>query len=236
MALYKYTNTKKYPLKRLLSVISLLMIISGLTISLWVLLPIITFELFYAPKFKTVLRPIPNESLSKTITTELSQVLGKSKIDYTKASYWFPRAASYKISRNNNNYELAIPKLKIENAKVLIGGEDLSQSLIHFTGPNPGDNGNSVIFGHSTLLWLYNPKDYKSIFSKLPDLNLGDIIYINFDNITFKYKVYEMFITSPNDLSVLSQDNNESIITLVTCVPPGTYLKRFIVKARLTKI
>lgn len=236
MALYKYTKTKKYPIKRLLSVISLIMIISGLTICLWVLLPIITFELFYTPKFKTVLRPIPDESLPKTITTELSQVLGKSKIDYTKASYWFPQAASFKISQNNNTYELTIPKLKIENAQVVIGGEDLSKSLIHFTGPNPGINGNTVIFGHSTLLWFYNPRDYKSIFSKLPNLNLGDIIYINFDNITFMYKVYEMFITSPNDLSVLSQQNNESVITLVTCVPPGTYLKRFIVKARLTKI
>ena len=45
-----------------------------------------------------------------------------------------------------------------------------------------------------------------------------------------------MYITSPKDLKVLDQNVNEEILTLVTCVPPGTYFKRFIVKARLEKI
>lgn len=236
MAIYSYVKNTRSPWKRILSYLSIIFIFSGISIFVWVLYPIFMFELYYAPRFGTLLSPVPNEIIKQTIGTELSQVLGMEKTDYTKASVWFPKASGVKLAQNISSYHLSIPKLYINSATVKVGGEDLSRNLIHFTGPLPGEIGNPIIFGHSTLLWFYNPKDYKSIFSKLPDLTTNDRIYLTSDNVTYIYKVFEMKITTPNDLSVLNQTNDGSYLTLITCVPPGTYLRRFIVKAKLEKI
>lgn len=202
----------------------------------WVLFPILSFEIYYAPQFSGIIRPIPNEVIKNTLASDLPAVLGSQNTDYTKASVWFPKAVNLKIAASTTLYTLDIPKVGIEKANVAVGGEDLTKSLIHFAGPLPGNYGNPVIFGHSTLLWFYDPKNYKTIFSKLPELKINDTFTVNVDNISYRYKVYEMKIVTPDDLSVLEQDYNFSTITLVTCVPPGTYLKRLVVKARLDKI
>ncbi|OGG26279.1 hypothetical protein A2960_04865 [Candidatus Gottesmanbacteria bacterium RIFCSPLOWO2_01_FULL_39_12b] len=234
MAIYAYAKKTYSVTKKIASVLSIIFILAGISILIWVTYPIVTFELFYSPKFGTTfIRPIPNESVRDEISTQLSQVIGGKNVDFTKASMWFPKATNIKLVTNVTSYQLSIAKLKIENANVVVGSEDLSKSLIHFTGPQPGNFGTPVIFGHSTIPWLYNPKDYKTIFSKLPDLNKGDEILLTYDNISYRYQVFDMRITSPDDLSVLEQNYNSAYLTLVTCVPPGTYLKRLVVKAKL---
>jgi len=44
-----------------------------------------------------------------------------------------------------------------------------------------------------------------------------------------------MVEVEPEDLSILEQRFDDSYLTLVTCVPPGTYLRRLVVRARLVK-
>lgn len=208
----------------------------GFIILIWVLSPIIFFELFYAPKFSSLIVPIPEKIIQDTFASTIPFILPAQQIDYTKASVWFPKASNVQLSQTSSQYSLNIPKVGIHDAKVTVGGEDLTKSLVHFTGPLPGQNGNPVIFGHSTLLWFYNPKDYKAIFSKLPSLTIGDTIQTQVDSVTYNFKVYEMNIVYPEDLSVLRQQFDNAYITLVTCVPPGTYLKRLVVRAKLEKI
>ena len=133
-------------------------------------------------------------------------------------------------------YTITIPKLKIENATVAIGGEDLSQHIIQYPGTAlPGKRGNAALFGHSTLPIFYNPKNYISIFSLLPTLRKGDQIFVNYDGISYTYQVEEMFEVKPTDIQVLDQDSSDSFLTLVTCVPPGdpTLPRRLIVRARV---
>lgn len=233
MALYSYVKRKHFPTRTIITVCSIIFIFSGISLLAWTLLPIVSFELFYAPRFGRLIAPIPNEIIKQTLGQEIAQVLGTSA-DFTRASVWFPRAAKIKTLNNTeSSYTLSIPKLGIDNAQVLVGTEDLSKSLIQFIGPLPGNMGNPVIFGHSTIPWLYNPKDYKTIFSKLPDLKIGDIIFVSVDNITYRYSVVEMRVISPDNLSALEQNYDAPFITLITCVPPGTYLKRLAVKGRL---
>ncbi len=236
MAIYSYVKIRFTKARKIASIISIAFILSGLGILAWVLYPILSFEIFYAPKFSGIIRPIPNEIIKNTFANDLPSVLGSQNTDYTKASVWFPKAVNLKLATSATAYTLDIPKLGIENANVIVGGDDLTKSLIHFAGPLPGSYGNPVIFGHSTLLWFYNPKDYKTIFSKLPELKINDVFSIHLDDISYRYKVYEMKIVTPDDISVLDQDYNSANITLVTCVPPGTYLKRLVVRARLDKI
>lgn len=236
MALYSYIKISRNPFKSAVRFLSMILLLSGLTILIWVAYPILSFELLYARKFKTVVSPV-SENKNGDNKNSFYEVLASQGEDFTRANVWFPKAAqiALQVKSNSSQYRLSIPKLGINNALVLTGSNDLSQSLIQYTGPSPGNIGNPVIFGHSTLLWFYNPNDYKAIFSKLTDLDIGDPVIVKSDNVNYTYKVFEMFITKPNNLSVLSQPDEE-ILTLITCVPPGTYLKRFIVKARLERI
>jgi sortase A len=133
-------------------------------------------------------------------------------------------------------YSLTIPRLNIQNALVEVGGEDLSKSLIHFLPVSfPGENGNVVLFGHSTLPQLYDTRDYRSIFTYLPSLEKGDRVMAEVANTSYEYEVYDMFVVKPDQISVLDQQYDASYLTLITCVPPGTYWNRLVVKAKLVR-
>jgi len=159
--------------------------------------------------------------------------------DYNLNDYrnWFFEISKLPFRESKiTHYNLSIPKLKIERAVVTIGGEDLSESLIQYPGTSlPGEYGNTVIFGHSILPQFFNPKNYKTIFSTLPSLKEGDEILVDFDGIRYRYVVIKMVEVSPNDISVLEQRYDGEYISLITCVPPGTYLRRLIVRAKLVK-
>jgi sortase A len=235
MPLYSYVKYEKTPRKKAVGLVaSICCIFSGLSMLVWVLYPIIAFEIFYAPKFNDLIMPVPNQGAHLSLGNDLSQVLGAATADYTKASVWFPRAVNIKLAASSTSYTLSVPRFGIDHAVVMTGSENLDQSLIHYTGPMPGNYGNPVIFGHSTLPFLYNPKNYKTIFTRLPELNRGDDIYVDVDKVTYKYKVYDMKVVTPDDLSVLEQSYDSSYVTLVTCVPPGTTLRRLIVRGKLS--
>jgi sortase A len=156
-------------------------------------------------------------------------------IDYTNLDNWFLESPRISVLPSKiTHYNLTVPRLKIEQAVVQVGGEDLSESLIHYPGTAlPGQYGNAVIFGHSVLPQFYNPKVYKTIFSTLPTLKKGDEILIDFDGINYRYLVTQIAEVPPSDISILEQRYDGEYLTLVTCVPPGTYLKRLIVRAKL---
>lgn len=236
MALYSYVKFRSFWKKKAIRIISLIFIIVGLTVLLFVLYPIVSFELFFTPQYSGLVSPVPSDLFRNTIADALPQALGLGEKDYTRASAWFPKSSPLKIDYTISSYTLDIPKLGINEAKVIVGGDDLAKSLIQYTGVLPGNPGNPVIFGHSTLIYFYNPKSYKAIFSKLPTLKNGDEIITNVDKITYKYQVFEMKVVQPDDLSVLEQRSDDSYITLITCVPPGTYLRRLIVRGKLVKI
>lgn len=203
--------------------------ISGLTILVSSIWPIIEYQLTDAKAYTTLLSPL---SIDNNVAD------GNKKTDFTKASNWFPDAAKKDAVTDSkvSFYTVSIPKLKIENAVVAIGGEDLSKSLVQYPGTAlPGKNGNAVIFGHSILPIFYNPKNYMSIFSTIPTLKNGDEIFINYDGIDYKFKVEELFEIYPTDIQILEQNPTDSFITLVTCVPPGDPRnpKRLIVRARV---
>jgi len=120
---------------------------------------------------------------------------------------------------------------------VVIGGDDLKKSLVHY--PNtatPGQLGNTVIFGHSVLPQFFNPKSYLTIFSTLYKLDQGDEIFVDYDNVNYKYVVEQMFEVPPSDLTVLEQRYDGRFLSIITCSPPGTYLRRLIIKAKIVDI
>lgn len=243
MGFYVYVKNKNSSKKKIVNYFSYLFLIIGTLLLFWSLYPIISFEIYSLVFLNKNIKTPVKISESPESLSQASSVLGTFNIfsnnlrDYTKASIWFPSVDNLKFNRSIfsiKEYFLSIPKLNINEAKVIIGGEDLEKSLVHYLPKSlPGEYGNVAIFGHSTLPQLYNPKDYKSIFTYLPSLEKGDIIKIKIGDITYEYEVYDMFVISPNEVSVLDQQKDGSYLTLITCVPPGTYLKRLVVKAKL---
>lgn len=209
--------------------------ISGIVILVGVIYPIVSYNSTYSKNYTKLISPLA-ETGNKV--QGISTIAATGSTDYTKASTWFAGGATQAdfSASNVSYYTITIPKLNIQEASVAIGGEDLSKSLVQYPGTAlPGKRGNSVIFGHSILPIFNNPKNYISIFTMLPTLKNGDQIFINYDGVSYTFKVETMFEVLPTDLQVLDQDSSDSFLTLVTCVPPGDPRdpKRLIVRARV---
>lgn len=243
LAIYR----KEYPKKkqRLNIYIPFIMISGGLVLLFWVSWPIMSFKLITQNLFSNTISPIVNTETD--LTTSVMAAGREESIteiaDYTNPNVWYPQKPQKDTGILTKSYKLSIPTLGINNANVIIGGNSLEKSLIHYGGTAlPGDYGTTVIFGHSTLTSFFDPKDYKTIFATLPQLKKteknkpGDEIYITYEGITYKYMIYDMIITKPTDLTPLEQKFDSSYLTLITCVPPGTYWERLNVKAKLVPL
>lgn len=214
----------------------------GITLIFSAAFPILHYELFTSSRFLDL--SSQNELLSPLILAKDQSATKSTADDSSLLRHWLPegqefsRLITHSQAGSITDYRLSIPQLKIFDAHVKIGGIDLNESLIHFGGSAlPGEVGNAIVFGHSVLPQFYNPKNYLTIFSLLPTLNKGQEIFVNYDGLLYKYVIGEMITVKPEDLmSLLTQDDHDSFLTLVTCVPPGTYWKRLAVKARLSKI
>jgi len=236
MGNYYYKKNAQNNLRKYLRLTSVLLLLTGISIILYVAFPIISWQIYFQPAFA-----------SQDITLSIPRVnivdLARNSIDatdYTKAENWFK---NYSPSLNQKNqvdtpsYTISIPKINIEEAIVSTVDTDLGKHLVNYQGTGiPGKNGNAVIFGHSTLPQLFNPKDYKTIFANVYKLKNGDVIYAMINGVTYTYKIFRITVVDPENSSALVQDYDNSYLTLVTCTPPGTTWKRLIVKAVLQRI
>lgn len=214
----KYRYVKVSPVTITVPIVPFFSIIIGFSILFWVVWPIASFTLTYA---------VSNDIITPLSDTRKIAVVETTTADFSRASAWFPKNPAKKTVTPVDTYALSIPKLGITKAMVKIGSDDLSKNLIHYGGTGlPGKEGNAVIFGHSVLPSFFDPKNYLTIFSLLPTLKNGDDIYVHFDGVDYRYKIVNKHITKPEDVSGLEQRFDDSYITLVTCVPPGTYLLR----------
>jgi sortase A len=235
MAMYRYVKAvPKKPLPRPILASYIFMGIGVLIIG-WTVWPILSFYAFDRDLFVSTVSPVGDVLGSKPLTPVVLAASGDELSDPNK---WYPTKPQKKIVAPVNSYSLSIPKLNLDNATVIIAGDDLNNSIIHYGGTGlPGEYGNAVMFGHSTLPQFYKgAKDYHAVFSTLPTIKIGDDIIVKYDGVTYTYEVFDKVVVEPTDLSPLEQKFDDSYITLVTCVPPGTYFYRLNVKARLKRI
>jgi|WetSurMetagenome_2_1015567.scaffolds.fasta_scaffold293823_2 sortase A len=236
MGRYYYKKNGKNNLKKFLRLTSALLLLIGLLTIAYVLFPIISWQLYFQPVFA---------SQNITISIPRSNIvdLAKNSIDstdYTKAENWFKNFNPNPNLKNQTDiptYAISIPKINIKGAVVSTIDTDLEKHLVNYQGTGiPGKDGNAVIFGHSTLPQLFNPKDYKTIFANVYKLKNDDLIYATVNDVIYTYKIFKTIVVDADDSSALVQDYDNSYLTLVTCTPPGTIWKRLIIKARLEKI
>lgn len=105
----------------------------------------------------------------------------------------------------------------------------LENGVLHYaTTPNPGEQGNGVIFGHSSNNIL-NKGKYKFAFVLLNRLENGDLFMVQKDGKRYVYKVFDKKVVKPTELSVLGSAGKPATFSLITCDPPGTAINRLVV-------
>lgn len=239
MAKYYYKK-RKTNIRKLLRLLGLLLVTVGILFSGAIFFPVIA-ESISSSKYIEISSPIPKATIvaSSTVQSIISQGINSvTGFDSTNAKNWFPNAREGKPTASITSYTLSIPKLGIKEAKVSTSDYDLSKQLVNWGGTAvPGNEGNAVILGHSTIPWLFDPKDYKTIFATLHTLENGDTIIATVNGVIYTYKIFEMTVVDPSNTgAILGQNYDNSYITLVTCTPPGTTWKRLLVKAMLVDI
>lgn len=186
---------------------------------------------------QNITTPIPErriltaQRIQNILTSALTSV---DQVDYTDAKTWFPSFEINPATPRIKGYTISIPKLAIKDAYVSTQDYNVGSHLVNYGGTGvPPDKGNAVVFGHSTLPQLFNPKDYKTIFARLHTIEIGDEINVKVEQSIYTYEVYGLDIVSPTDFDPLMQRYDHSFLTLITCTPPGTIFERLIVKAKL---
>lgn len=124
-----------------------------------------------------------------------------------------------------------IPKINIEYPILDIGDIDpesakapMKMSIIKYWGENVNDYGNLSIAGHNNKSG--------TMFGKTKKLEIGDIVELtDLTGQTIQYSIYDIFVTNPNDVSILlPKDENIREVTLITCTNGNK--QRLILKAK----
>ena len=107
----------------------------------------------------------------------------------------------------------------------------LLDGVVHYPGtPAPNQSGNVVLTGHSSY-YPWNPGRYKDVFAVLHNVEIGDEIIMFHKQKKFTYQVTQIDKVYPEDVKVLG-DAGDDRLTLITCTPIGTNIKRLIVTAK----
>lgn len=141
-------------------------------------------------------------------------------------------------------FYLSIPKLGIKSAQVKTNATDLAPDdyIGHYQGsalPNGRDVGNAFLYCHSVLPEYFNPEDYRTICSTLPNLERDDEFFIDYNNHRYDYLVRKTLTFDPEDLNPLADYYplylNKSTVSIMTCVPPGRMDYRLVVVGELIR-
>lgn len=131
---------------------------------------------------------------------------------------------------------LALDSLKAQDWNALEEQirDSLQKGVVYYPGTaEPGAKGNFFVTGHSSnYFWELSP--YNTVFALLPKIKEGAEIIINYKQHTFRYIVTSKMEVKPDNVSILKQ-GDEHKMTLMTCTPVGTTLKRLVVSAELVK-
>lgn len=94
----------------------------------------------------------------------------------------------------------------------------------------PGQIGNTPVAGHSSND-VIETGSYKFIFAQLDKVQTGDTIYANYQGTRYTYVVTKKEVVLPSEVSKLVYETDKPVLTLITCTPLGTALKRLLVTA-----
>ncbi len=194
-------KSKSKPLPKILILSGLAFILSGIAIFFLTFAPAISQEVRYA-----LARPDPRP---KTITPV------------------------------DTDFGIVIPKIGA-NAKVVVNVDPykekeyqwaLTRGVAHAKGTVfPGQFGNVFIFAHSAGNF-YEANQFNAVFYLLDKMEKGDDIFLFYHGEKFRYQVTDKKIVAASAVEYFKNHGRDKTVTLMTCWPAGTTLKRLIVIA-----
>lgn len=184
-----------------------LLIISGLFLQYnrIIFAPIMAYISPNSDKVATSINPV-NPNVSQAVSPEPRLIIPKINVDVPVA--------------------FNIPLEDVDSA--------MNQGVAQFSIPGanalPGQVGNLVISGHSAGD-IYSSNPYKFIFSGLERLEVGDLIYINYESVRYTYQMTGEETVEPTNVNALIYPTDKPILTLITCTPLGTSRYRLLITA-----
>ncbi|PJC82271.1 hypothetical protein CO007_00285, partial [Candidatus Roizmanbacteria bacterium CG_4_8_14_3_um_filter_36_10] len=86
------------------------------------------------------------------------------------------------------------------------------------------------LFAHSTD-YFWNVGNYNAVFYLLNKLEKNEEVNLFYQGTRYVYRVIGKEIVDPSQVQYLTRKTNREFLTLQTCWPPGTTLKRLLVFA-----
>jgi len=124
---------------------------------------------------------------------------------------------------------LTVPRLGLEDVAVLSGDSFATMAkgpgLYDYSClPGEADNANVSIIAHRDI-------DGKE-FYYIDTITTGDLIYLTYKGVKYTYQYTGTTVIKPNNLAIVPC-TDKAKVTLVSCHPIGTTLKRIVVTAEL---
>jgi len=134
-------------------------------------------------------------------------------------------------------FDIKAPIWKIDTLDLKLIYEKLKQGVVLYPGSALPGQGYSIIIGHSSQ-YLWQPGKYKSVFSLLSELQIGDRIYVYWEQkpLVFEVQEKEIFLPWPKGnetTETIFPPENKPILILQSCWPVGVAYKRVAVKTVL---
>ena len=101
-------------------------------------------------------------------------------------------------------------------------------------GSTKAANNNVFLFAHSAINAL-QARRYNSVFYLLRKLEKGDRVSTFYRGKRFDYIVRSKAVVQASDVRYLTNPSEKPILTLQTCDPPGSSLRRLIITADLVR-
>ena len=123
-----------------------------------------------------------------------------------------------------------VPNVDPNNKDVYLSA--LRKGVAHALGTSfPGEVGNTFLFAHSTDTF-YNLVRYNAVFYLIGKLKKGDEIDVWYRGEKYTYIIDKVLVVDAKDAYYMGKIGEGSTLTLQTCYPPGTTLKRLVVTAK----
>lgn len=134
-----------------------------------------------------------------------------------------------KIGKNIPLLDIGKKTIEGQNELQQIFMKELENGVIRYPGSaKPGQEGTTFVFGHSSNFpWIDG--EYNDVFALLDKVVYDDIVIVYYDQKKYTFKIREKKVILPGDVSVLKRNNKKSEISIMTCWPIGTTLKRLVV-------
>lgn len=195
-----------------------ILIVASILFLAWSFYPVLLEEgRYYLGKDKEVAvvtqkeaAALPSEKINKDLMTPVDESFG---------------IVIPKIRANAKVIADVDPNNSVEYQRALTKGVAQAKGTAH-----PGEEGNIFIFSHSGVDF-YEANRYNAVFYLLNKLESGDDIFLFYEGKKVTYKVKEKKTVGAEEVQYMASKPGERIVTLMTCWPAGTDLKRLVVIA-----